>query len=51
MDLAPLFFGEHVTNDERIAVSLVSSLVMIAAGLALDRRPQRRIAFRSPFSA
>jgi hypothetical protein len=46
MDLAPLFFGEDARNDERI--SLVSSLVTIAAGLALDRRRQRRIAFRSP---
>jgi hypothetical protein len=45
MDLAPLFFGEDVTIDERIAISVVVGLLMIGAGLALDWRRQRRIAF------
>jgi hypothetical protein len=45
MDLAPLFFGDDVTTDERIVISAVVGLLMIASGLALDLRGQRRIAF------
>jgi hypothetical protein len=49
MDLAPLVFGENVTTDERIGVSIVVGLAMIASGLALDTRGQRRIAFWAHF--
>jgi hypothetical protein len=49
MDLAPLFFGENVTTDERIGVSLVVGLLMIGSGLALDLRGERRIAFWAHF--
>jgi hypothetical protein len=49
MDLAPFFFGNDVTNDERIGVSFVVGLLMIGSGLALDRRGERRIAFWAHF--
>jgi hypothetical protein len=49
MDLAPLFFGEDVTEDERIGVSIVVGLLMLASGLALDWREARRIAFWAHF--
>jgi hypothetical protein len=49
MDLAPLFFGSNVTDDERAGVSIAVAILMIGAGLALDARGLRRIAFWSHF--
>jgi hypothetical protein len=45
MDLAPAFFGDDVTADERAGVSIVAGLAMIGLGLAFDGRGLRRLAF------
>ena len=45
MDLAPAVFGRDVTDDQRAWTSIGIGLVLLLAGLALDRRGLRRHAF------
>jgi hypothetical protein len=45
MDLAPAYFGEDVSDDQRAWVSIGTGAALVGIGLALDLRGLRRFAF------